>query len=252
MTERELFDALLYGWFGLSLATFVSLQFITAPYGRHWRRGWGPELGATTGWMVMELPAVVVFPACLWLSDRQTSFAAIVFACMWELHYLHRTFVYPLRRRRLGQRMPLVIVLLGFSTNLGINYLNARWVFTFGPERGLGWLSDVRFLLGAALFVAGFSINLHSDEILLRLRRSARGYAVPQGGAYRLVSCPNYLGELIEWGGWALATWSLPGLAFLTWSASNLLPRSLAHHRWYRETFPDYPAERRALLPYIL
>jgi 3-oxo-5-alpha-steroid 4-dehydrogenase 1 len=35
-------------------------------------------------------------------------------------------------------------------------------------------------------------------------------------------------------------------------SAAHLVPRALATHRWYRERFPDYPRERRALIPYLL
>ncbi|MFS8065455.1 MAG: hypothetical protein ACMG6S_03690 [Byssovorax sp.] len=30
------------------------------------------------------------------------------------------------------------------------------------------------------------------------------------------------------------------------------LRRAVSHLRWYREKFPDYPAERRALIPYLL
>jgi 3-oxo-5-alpha-steroid 4-dehydrogenase 1 len=26
----------------------------------------------------------------------------------------------------------------------------------------------------------------------------------------------------------------------------------LAHHRWYREKFEDYPSGRRALIPFVL
>ena len=70
--------------------------------------------------------------------------------------------------------------------------------------------------------------------------------------AFEWVSCPNYLGEMTEWAGWALATWSLPGLAFAAYTAANLAPRALAHHDWYRERFPDYPPRRRALIPYLL
>ena len=252
MTERALFDALLYGWFGLSAVTFVALQFTTAPYGRHRRRGWGPEINGTVGWMLMELPAVLTFPICYCLSERPANAVAMVFMALWELHYVHRAFVYPLRRRRFERRMPVLIALLGFATNIGINYLNARWVFTFGPELGLSWLGDPRFLTGAGLFLGGLALNWHSDEVLLRIRRAARGYAIPNGGAYRLVSCPNYLGELIEWAGWALATWSLPGLAFVAWSASNLVPRAIAHHRWYLTKLPDYPPQRKALVPFLL
>jgi protein-S-isoprenylcysteine O-methyltransferase Ste14 len=83
------------------------------------------------------------------------------------------------------------------------------------------------------------------------MRREADGaYVVPRGILFRRVSCPNYLGELIQWCGWAVATWSLAGLTFAVWTAANLVPRAHAHHRWYRERFPDYPPERRALLPF--
>jgi protein-S-isoprenylcysteine O-methyltransferase Ste14 len=72
---------------------------------------------------------------------------------------------------------------------------------------------------------------------------------VPQGGLYRWVSSPNYLGEIVQWAGWALATWSLPGVAFAVWTAANLVPRAQANQLWYRQRFPDYPPERKALIP---
>ena len=75
---------------------------------------------------------------------------------------------------------------------------------------------------------------------------------MPRGGLFRYVSCPNYLGEILEWLGWAVATWSLAGLAFAVFTLSNLGPRAFSHHRWYQERFPDYPPERRALLPFLL
>jgi hypothetical protein len=52
--------------------------------------------------------------------------------------------------------------------------------------------------------------------------------------------------------GWALLTWSLPGVVFAFWTAANLVPRALAYHRWYREEFPDYPAGRKAVVPWVL
>ena len=94
------------------------------------------------------------------------------------------------------------------------------------------------------------ALNIHSDNILLRLRKSNDAeYSIPQGGAFRYVSCPNYLGEIIEWAGWAIATWSLAGFAFFIYAAANLAPRARSNHAWYRQRFSDYPAERRALIP---
>jgi protein-S-isoprenylcysteine O-methyltransferase Ste14 len=65
------------------------------------------------------------------------------------------------------------------------------------------------------------------------------------------VTCPNYLGEILEWLGFALATWSLAGLAFALYTAANLAPRAFANHRWCREQFPDYPKNRKALFPFL-
>ena len=101
--------------------------------------------------------------------------------------------------------------------------------------------------------MAGFALNVHADNILLALRKPGeQGYKVPQGGPFRWLSAPNYAAELVEWGGFALATSSLAAFAFFFFSAANLIPRALTHHRWYRRTFPDYPKERRAIVPFLL
>jgi 3-oxo-5-alpha-steroid 4-dehydrogenase 1 len=95
-------------------------------------------------------------------------------------------------------------------------------------------------------------MNLWADSILLGLRNSERRhYSVPQGGLFRAISCPNYLGEIVEWGGFALMAWSLPALSFFIWTAVNLIPRALNHHHWYKKQFEDYPPERRALIPFL-
>jgi hypothetical protein len=44
------------------------------------------------------------------------------------------------------------------------------------------------------------------------------------------VSCPNYLGEILEWIGWAIATWSLAGWVFAIWTMANLAPRAFTNH----------------------
>ena len=46
--------------------------------------------------------------------------------------------------------------------------------------------------------------------------------------------------------------WSLAGLAFAVFTVANLLPRALATHRWYRAQFPDYPPQRRAVVPFLV
>ncbi len=250
MTELQFFDGLLGFWFIMAAVAFVSLFWLPAPYGRMKRAGWGPELPARWGWIGMELPAVVVPLVCFGLSARMDHLVVGILLGMWLLHYLQRTFVYPFRMRMSGKTMPFLVAALAFFTNIGINYLNARWLYTLGPEYSSAWLLDPRFLIGVTLFLFGFVLNLHSDHILANLRKPGEtGYKVPRGGLYRWISCPNYAGELLEWTGWALACWSLPALAFAVWSAANLVPRARENHRWYQRSFDDYPAGRKALIP---
>jgi protein-S-isoprenylcysteine O-methyltransferase Ste14 len=253
MTEITFFHALLLVFVAVAVLVFGALFFIDAPYGRHRRAGWGPTVDDTLGWVLMEGTSAITFAACFALGDRRTSPVAIAFVVLWEAHYVHRAFIFPFRRSGAPRRMPVVVAGMAVVFNLMNGYLNGRWLNTLSPPYPDGWLTDPRFLAGAALFAVGFAVNLQSDEILRRLRAPGEtGYKIPHGGLYRWVSSPNYLGEIIEWAGFALAAWSLPGLAFAIWTAANLVPRALGHHRWYRAKFPDYPAGRRALIPYLL
>jgi protein-S-isoprenylcysteine O-methyltransferase Ste14 len=248
-----LYNGLLIAWFALAAATFISLFFIAAPYGRHARRGWGPELSDKVGWVVMEAPASVVLLA-YYVLEKPGTITALGFLIMWESHYLYRAFLYPLRVRDSQQRMPLSVVAMGFMFNLMNGYLNGRYLFGLSGGYPLTWLIDPRFLLGAGLFCLGTLINRRADHTLRNLRRASRAadgaeYKLPEDGLFRWISCPNYFGEIVEWTGWAIATWSLAGLSFAVWTVANLAPRALANHRWYLDTMPDYPPERKALVP---
>jgi 3-oxo-5-alpha-steroid 4-dehydrogenase 1 len=252
MTERGVFNYLLVGWLVVAAAIFVLLRFVSAPYGRHARAGWGPTLDATVAWILMEAPAPLGMALMFILGDRTTSPTAIVFLVLWELHYVHRAFVFPLRRRGSGKRTPLLIVTFALVFNCANAYLIGHWLFSLGPALGPTWLLDPRFLVGVVLFLGGLGANIHADEVLKRLRaRTPSGYGRPDGGLYHLVSCPNYLGELVEWGGFALLTCSLPALLFAAWTAANLVPRARSNHEWYRRTFPDYPGNRKAIIPFV-
>jgi len=254
VSELRLHTLLLYGFAALAVVTFPALFFITAPYGRHAQGTKGPTISSKLGWLLMEAPSALVFGLCYLLGDRKASATSIAFLLIWEAHYVHRAFIYPFRLKG-GQRPKALSVAVSAFVFTSVNgYLNGRYLFTFTPSylASPGWLTDPRFLFGVALFGLGFGINQWSDHVLFNLRKPGEtGYTIPRGGLYEFVSCPNYLGELVEWSGWALLTWSLPGLVFAVWTAANLVPRAVAHHRWYKGKFPDYPSERRAVIPFV-
>ena len=252
MSERALFDGVLYGSLVLTLITAVYLSFATAPYGRHARKGYGSSIANGLGWTLMEAPAAL-FPLVLTLlSDRRTVLNW-VFLAIWESHYLYRAFVYPVRIRGRGVPMPWLVALSGATFNMLNAYLNFRYLTVFGPVYAPAWLSDPRFVAGAVLFFAGLGVNRYADRVLLSLRQPGEtAYKIPRGFLYDYISCPNYFGEMVQWAGWALLTWSMPGLFFALFTAANLLPRALSHHRDYHRRFPQYPAERRAVFPFVL
>jgi protein-S-isoprenylcysteine O-methyltransferase Ste14 len=250
--ELQLHTYLVAAVFVLAAPTLIALLFVNAPYGRYVREGWGPTVPARFGWVVMESPAVLLFIAIYAQGRHAQDLAPMVLLGLWQLHYINRTFVYPLRIRASAQRMPVLVALLAIAFNCLNAYINARWISHFGAYPA-SWLSGTAFTAGTVLFLGGWLINQHADRVLIGLRKPGEtGYGIPEGGLYRWVSSPNYLGEILTWVGWAVASWSVAGLAFAVFTVANLLPRALANHRWYRQNFADYPPSRRALIPYLL
>lgn len=232
-------------WIAVAVVTAVVLARVSAPYGRHMRGGWGPTINHRVGWVAMELvsPLALLVAA---VSKGVGTWQAALLLSLWFLHYVHRAVIYPLRARWSGRRMPVLVAASAVFFNAVNGTLNGLGLS--GAEPG-AWTLGV----GIALFLAGAAINLHSDEILLRLRHHGDAdYSIPRGSLFEYVSCPNYLGEIIQWTGFAVAAWNLPALSFAIWTAANLGPRAIAHHRWYHETFDRYPTGRRALIPGVL
>jgi protein-S-isoprenylcysteine O-methyltransferase Ste14 len=201
----------------------------------------------------MEMPSPLLMSILFLIGNRRANPPALVALALWLGHYLYRAFVFPCLLPATSKPMPLMVLGAGACFNLVNAYLNGRWLFTLSPARPTAWLWSVPFLVGLLLFVVGLATHVLADRELRQLRRQLSGaYGIPQGPLFHLVSCPNYLGEMVEWTGWALATLSLPGLLFALWTAANLVPRALKHHAWYRTTFADYPQKRRAILPFAL
>lgn len=251
VSEARFFPYLLLGGLISGGVVFLFLWFVPAPYGRHIRAGWGPQLPVWLGWVLMECVSCVGFGLWFFSGGGVCPAAAWILFVLWEWHYIHRAFIFPFRLRRDGKGIPLAIVLSGMIFNVYNGYINGRYLGVHATEYAEQWLRDPRLWIGVALFVIGLAINRQSDRILFDLRREGDGYKIPHGGMYRWVSCPNYLGETVQWAGWAVATWSLPGVVFAVWTIANLAPRAYSHHRWYRSHFAEYPPERRALVPFV-
>ncbi len=253
--SMAIFDALLQGVFAAALLLFLILMFVSAPYGKQEREGWGPGVNMRLGWFILELPSFACMLWFYWQGEHRLAIAPLMLFAIYQIHYFHRAFIYPFQLRvKPGAQYKIILLLFGVAFNAANGALNGWFLSQLGSHlHGDAWLTDPRFILGLLLFVAGFALAKQSDSILRNLRQPGEtGYKIPHGGAYRFVSCPNYLGEMLQWTGFALAGWSLPAFAFVCFTAANLIPKALSSHRWYREHFADYPAERKAVLPFVL
>lgn len=235
------------------------------------------------------IPGVVFFTLIYFLQGRNFSQPPnVVFYCLFTVHYLHRGLVTPLVARYSSWRIPVFIPLVNFIANLLFHYLIVDFISSacYFP----GYLYDPRFLLGLLLFIAGFVLNKMADTYLVCLRcrpdeqrrdktdiiglclnkSGGKGccpasvddkegaecdngglYTVPECCLFKLIVNPNYLGEAIQWFGWALATWSLSGFVWWMFSLATFIPRARHNLRWYRKNFDNFPKYRRGLIPGI-
>ena len=239
-------------WVAIALATFTYLFFENAPYGRHIKAGWGIEIPARLGWVVMESPCVILMAIYALVVRDQLEIIHYIFLLIWMTHYVHRTFIYPFLIELTNPKMPISIAFSAIFFNIINVSIQAFGIFYF-TQYSDNWASSPIFIIGLSVFLIGMYINIRSDYIIVAMKkRNGPGYHVPDSFLYKYLSAPNYFGEIIEWLGWAILTWSISGIVFLIWVIANLFPRALAHHKWYKKKFSDYPKNRRAIIPGII
>ena len=218
-----------------------------APYGKHSTKKWGKTIDNKTGWILMELPALLTCPLIYFTITEEIN-SNVVFIVLWIIHYFNRTVIYPLRIKTKGKKIPIAIVASAFFFNMVNGILNGYFLTLLQFES----ISELYLILGFIIFIIGFYINISSDNLLIKLRTNQKGYVIPNGKLFNYVSCPNFFGEIIEWLGFAIMTLNPGSLSFLIWTICNLIPRSKAHHKWYKENFENYPKKRKAVIPYLL
>jgi 3-oxo-5-alpha-steroid 4-dehydrogenase 1 len=241
-------------WILVAIIAFPFMLKITQPYGRHSKKNWGPMIDNRLGWIFMESPSFFIFISLVLFGSSTPSQPVWILFGLWAIHYFNRSFVFPLRTKTNGKKMPVIIMFSAILFNLVNASLNGYWFGFVAPSYPENWITDPRFIIGGLVFITGFIINQMADRKLIGLRRGgSSGYFIPRGGLFNYISCPNFFGEIVEWTGFAIMAWNLPALSFAVWTAANLIPRAMDHHRWYKSYFKDeYPKSRKALIPFVV
>ncbi|EPS35918.1 hypothetical protein H072_10604 [Dactylellina haptotyla CBS 200.50] len=108
---------------------------------------------------------------------------------------------------------------------------------------------------GLAIWVFAQLSNFKTHLTLRDLRRpGTKDRGIPRGYGFNLVTCPNYMFEVLGWFAVAMITgWRIPALVF--WLSGSYIQHKWAgqKERRYRREFGDrYKKKRAVIIPYLL
>ena len=239
----------------LAVIVFIALYFVDVGYGRFFNRKCGLSINNKLGWTMMVAP-VFIMMLVLWLiSDRLTDVVRMIFLQFFQIHYFQRSFIFPFRLRGKSS-MAILVVAMGVLFNLLNATMQGGWIFHVSPPDyyTVSWFWSPQFIVGTILFFVGMHMNHKSDNIIRKLRNNGNNeYHLPKEGMFRHVTSANYFGELIEWIGFAILTWSWAGVVFVVWTFANLAPRAAKIHERYKRDFPGEMKGRKVkrIIPYV-
>ena len=245
----NLYNLILFPWLILAIISFLFLFKVDAPYGKFSNKKWGFLVNYKLGWFIQEIISPLFLLCFFILGTGEKNFMHWFLISIWVIHYINRSIIFPLRINK-SSKIPISVILSAIFFNIINGFTNGFYLGNLASFTN-DYIYNLNFILGLILFVLGVLINITADNILINIRNENKGYQIPQGKLYNFISCPNYLGEMIEWVGFAIMCWSIPSLLFAIWTIANLLPRAISQHKWYKDKF-DYPSNRKAIIPFIL
>lgn len=237
----------------IAAIVFVILYFIDAGYGMLFDKKWGPPIPNKIAWVCMEAPVFIIMFILWYNSERQFETVPLLFFLLFELHYIQRAFIFPLLIKG-KSKMPAGIMVMGIVFNILNGFMQGEWLFHLAPADmyTTDWLYSPQFIIGTLLFFTGMGINWQSDYIVRHLRKPGdNNHYLPKGGMFNYVTSANYFGEIIEWCGFAILTWSASGAVFAWWTIANLVPRANTIYRKYQVTFGNELGKRKRVFPFI-
>ncbi|KAJ1927565.1 3-oxo-5a-steroid 4- dehydrogenase [Tieghemiomyces parasiticus] len=222
----------------------------------------GPQVGWRTTFIceyagpLLANPLFYLFSRTVYGVDFTHSSLQTLALIMFEAHFVKRLYETVFVHKFSNGTMPLLNLVKNtayYTLLAGVSV--GFWVY--GPWYGAHDARSVRSpfetYLAVGLFVFAEVSNYVTHANLSNLRPpGTRVRKIPHGYGFDLVSCPNYTFEILAWVAFTYYTRSLAALAFTLAGAGQMYVWAVKKHRNYRREFPDYPKNRKALIPFLL
>uniref|UniRef100_A0A8D8W7A1 very-long-chain enoyl-CoA reductase n=2 Tax=Cacopsylla melanoneura TaxID=428564 RepID=A0A8D8W7A1_9HEMI len=224
----------------------------------------GPQIGWSTVFMAEyagPLFVYLIFYYRPWIfygseaASKPYSYVAHLAAICYIIHYTKRVLETLFVHRFSHATMPIMNLFKNCSYYWGFTAYVAYHVNhpLFTPPNFL----QVFVGLAAFAFCQMGNLSIHLAFRDLRppgtnVRRIPGATSNPFTSLFNYVSCPNYTYEFGSWLSFTIMTSCLPAFLFAAAGMYQMTMWALGKHRNYKKEFPDYPKQRKSIVPFVI
>ncbi|KAM0801570.1 3-oxo-5-alpha-steroid 4-dehydrogenase family protein-like protein [Usnea florida] len=218
----------------------------------------GPQIAWRTVFLVEYLGPLLIHPALYLIlpstsSGSGPSYLQTLTLTLICLHFAKRELETLFIHRFSSATMPAFNIFKNSAHYWLLSGLNmAYWIYL--PSAAAASASNPLITYpGLAMFVIGELGNLSNHLTLRNLRSSGSAErGIPQGLGFGLVTCPNYMFEVLAWAGIALVSWSWSTVLFAAAATVQMGLWAKKKEARYRKDFGGkYQKKRFSMLPGI-
>ncbi|TDZ67935.1 putative enoyl reductase [Colletotrichum trifolii] len=221
----------------------------------------GPQLAWSTVFVIEYLGPILIHAAVVVLrpyiyagaDKKPLSPTQLLVLAMFLGHFFKREYETLFVHKFSANTMPLRNIFKNSFFYWAFSGLLCAWQI-YSPTSATALArNDAVDVLGTIVFLFGEASNALVHLNLASLRsRGGTERQIPRGYGFSLVTCPNYMFEIISWIGIIIASRSWAVVVFIVIGAAQMAQWAKGKERAYRKEFPEtYKKKTFVLLPGI-
>jgi len=226
---------------------------------RFYLKDLGPQIAWKTVFLVEYAgPIAITLALCLFRkqiynTDEALSFYQYLGVGLVLFHYVKRELETIFIHRFGNDTMPWMNIVKNCFGYWFVFGVCCMYFFLKPSYKPAVWVDETVSIILAGFFIFFEILNLITHVVLRNLRQvgtNQRG--IPQGWGFGFVSCANYFWETLSWFTFAVFVQNWGAYLFLIMGFVQMLIWAQEKHKRYLREFPDYPKDRKAMIPFII